>query len=111
MDFTDRPASDPRLTAEPLPRLPPGDPGVRILLGGIGVATEVPPEMTDLAEMEGPAEEFLRDITVEELISSNASSSPIAENIHRQTDRNTERDQIRDYGVERKQWTQTYGFS
>ena len=50
-----------------------------MLLGGMGVATDAPPDITDFAETEGAVEEFLRDITVEGLMSSNANSSPIAE--------------------------------
>ena len=81
MDFTERAASEPRETAELLPRLPPGDVGARIFWGGgTGVATDALPETIDLADTEGaiPMDEFLRATICGGSTSSNANSSPIA---------------------------------
>jgi hypothetical protein len=85
MDLTERAASDPRETAELVPRLPAGDPGVRMLCGGgtdavTDAVTDPPLDTTDFAEVEGASstDEFLLDTVPGGLMSSKANSSPIA---------------------------------
>ena len=79
IDFTERAASDPLDTAEPLPRLPPGELEVRSGRDSVGIERAPSAESCDLVDRKGPGPDSPSDADEEIWKSSKASSSPIAE--------------------------------